>query len=142
MFVVSECSIPRDSGTEQNRQGVWTALFAHLLRGIDRRLHHIFHHVLVDLSSLLLYINAGSHLQLVVGAFNSAEDAPARKYPSNIANKSNDVMKLKTPTVLEAMWWLISVLSVDNFRTVEQRVYLSFKIRMRVAFAPEAWFHA
>lgn len=45
MFGNVECPIHYEMGTEQNRHVFRTAVFADLLRGIDRHFDEIIHHV-------------------------------------------------------------------------------------------------
>lgn len=142
MFVFAEYSVLHKMGTKKSQQAVRTALSAHLLRGGNLLLGHISHHVFVNLRRCLSYINAGAYLYLVLGAFYRADDAPAGKDSSNIANESRHVMKRNTPAVWEAILYLNSVRFVDKCRTAEQRVSISYKTSMRAALAAQSVFHA
>lgn len=51
-------------------------------------------------------MDTGLYLQLVLGACNSANDAPARKASSDLADESRDMMKLNTPTAWKTILYL------------------------------------
>lgn len=105
MLGISGCLILCKIGTEKTQRVVRTALSAHLLRGVDRLLEHILHHVFVDLRSLFFYFNAGSYLQLVLNRFNCADDAKSGEYYSIIANESRNVIKFDITTIWEGTFY-------------------------------------
>lgn len=73
MLGIAEGPFVSEMTTKENRQAVRTALSKHLKRGMNHRFDQISDSFLMDMRVSLCYINAGSHLQLVLRGFTSGK---------------------------------------------------------------------
>lgn len=129
-------------GWEQKKPSqIRSGLFDHVLRRIVCRFDVILS-CLRGLGQLILDSIASSYLLLVLIACNNANDAPAQKDSSKIGNESRAVMKLRIPTVLETMLYLLFARFVEKSRNVEKLVIITRKTERFFAPATQSLGHA